>query len=92
MRVEYLKFADWEPDWIETANEIAEDCWKAHYKRSDSSSDTESPRVSQFAYSVSTPLYEDQLALIILTSPILIKCTCLWMEVTTLQCVLFGNL
>jgi hypothetical protein len=31
MRVHYLKSSDWEPEWIETAVELAEETWHAHY-------------------------------------------------------------
>ncbi|KAF8594529.1 hypothetical protein BDV93DRAFT_458812, partial [Ceratobasidium sp. AG-I] len=32
MRVQYLSAAGWQPDWISSAVEIAETCWRTHYK------------------------------------------------------------
>jgi hypothetical protein len=32
MRVHYLKGAEWEQDWVDNAIEVAEDCWRKHYK------------------------------------------------------------
>lgn len=54
MRLNYLKVAKWEPDWIENAVDIAVACWKEHYRPEDSGSDEqESATTSQFGYSVS---------------------------------------
>jgi hypothetical protein len=53
MRVHYMKQAEWEEDWIDTAIEIAVDIWTNHYKL-DNVTPTEedvSPG-SQFGYSV----------------------------------------
>lgn len=54
MRVHYLNKAQWEPEWIENAVDIAVSCWTEHYcleKKSVDGQDTAS--TSQFAYSVS---------------------------------------
>ncbi|KAF8593224.1 hypothetical protein BDV93DRAFT_461631, partial [Ceratobasidium sp. AG-I] len=49
MRIHYFKAAGWEKDWIDTAVEIAENCWSAHYKPAASKPATVS-KTSQFSY------------------------------------------
>ncbi|KAF8596070.1 hypothetical protein BDV93DRAFT_455564 [Ceratobasidium sp. AG-I] len=60
MRVHYLKAAGWQLDWIETAVEIAETCWRTHYKPvhfNEATPATESSgTVPSFAFSVSSYL------------------------------------
>lgn len=54
MRVHYLKGAEWEQDWIEIAIEIAERCWREHYKPAAPEQATAAPAgasKSQFGYS-----------------------------------------
>lgn len=50
MRMLYLTAAGWEPDWIETAVEIAERCWRNHYQPSPAT-EVEAHATSQYAYS-----------------------------------------
>ncbi|KAF8596708.1 hypothetical protein BDV93DRAFT_454383, partial [Ceratobasidium sp. AG-I] len=50
MRTSYFDAAGWEGDWIDTAIEIAETCWKTHYKAT-SNERIVAPEKSQFSYS-----------------------------------------
>jgi hypothetical protein len=50
MRTHYLKTAGWEPDWVDAAVKITENCWAAHYKTAEGER-VAAPEMSQFAYS-----------------------------------------
>ncbi|KAF8594253.1 hypothetical protein BDV93DRAFT_459390, partial [Ceratobasidium sp. AG-I] len=50
MRKMYLTHSGWEPDWVDTAIEIAERCWRNHYQPA-ASAEPVTPATSQFAYS-----------------------------------------
>jgi hypothetical protein len=49
MQVHYMRSAEWEPDWIENAIDIAERNWEAYYKPTAPALPV--PGTSQFAYS-----------------------------------------
>lgn len=54
MRVHYLKQAGWEDEWIDTAVEMAVECWTKHYKVNEPATDEiDMQPASQFGYSVS---------------------------------------
>ncbi|KAF8594254.1 hypothetical protein BDV93DRAFT_459345, partial [Ceratobasidium sp. AG-I] len=50
MRTLYLTVAGWDDEWIKTAVEIAERCWRNHYRPA-ASVELMAPSRSQFAYS-----------------------------------------
>lgn len=53
MRVQYLRAADWEVEWIDSAVELADTCWRDNYKPEEVADDT-SDAPSPFGYSVRT--------------------------------------
>ncbi|KAG8698233.1 hypothetical protein FRC08_006056 [Ceratobasidium sp. 394] len=55
MRVQYLKMAKWEEEWIDETLKTAEDIFDSVYKpaQASSSAETTAPSMSQFGYTVS---------------------------------------
>ncbi|KAG8735671.1 hypothetical protein FRC10_010280 [Ceratobasidium sp. 414] len=51
MHIHYLKLADWEDKWIETAVELAEATFDKFYKPSTPNTQAQAPGTSQFGYS-----------------------------------------